>query len=149
MTKTLKSEFSKVNAVTFGTEVCTTEEFNRRSKISNDDIIGHLTSLGSRRMPEDREVKALETIRSMVVGGADVNKQDEHGHTPLLHTVSNTYPNRQLLRDVSKVLVEHGAKIEDRAVSLAKLNGDKEMAEYLKAKQTAPTVKVKAPALQT
>jgi len=155
MAKKLQQEFSEKAhkqpirlATVFAGKARSTEEQALRAGL-DDSLVNCLTTLRAEKMTEKQEAAALRIIKTLVfIKKADVNELASDETTPLLNTVSNVYPNREFLLDVAKVLVKGGAEITDEVVSLAKLNKDTKMVNYLRSqkREHVHKAKLEAPA---
>lgn len=89
-----------------------------------------MTSFTSSPKTFDKEKTCLKLISTLVEKGADVNKEDKIGATPLV-LVANCLSDEAYLIKVADILIKGGAKLTDRVLHDAKENGKELLAQEM------------------
>ncbi|HRD55255.1 MAG TPA: ankyrin repeat domain-containing protein [Parachlamydiaceae bacterium] len=73
---------------------------------SETETIFNLSAVDENREQPLHQVKSIEAAKILIEGGAEINKENTIGQTPLTKALLNNRP------DIAKCLIENGAKIE-------------------------------------
>ena len=105
-----------------------------KTKANEDSLNSFLATLPAVEMDGHQEREALNLTLDLIKHTPDATRYvSPDQEYPLLSAVSNRYPNRSMLRGITKLLVEEGrAEVTEEAINHSKLNGDDKMTKYLK-----------------
>jgi len=86
-------------------------------------LLGRLFLRIDRSDPSEKVEKEVRELTGTLIGkGASLHEKDADDATPIEHLISNRYPNKEFLAEMTKELSEKGAKTSVETLRIAKRN---------------------------